>query len=176
MSHRIAWAISVYLSQNSWFPQKLQIHIVQRKHRRLPPWLNLHAQLDCKCSRQPKKKIFSFCSPLLSTDHIYLPSAGCFRETRKPQSSSVKRKWLNLWTMGALLQCLFFFFFFGSSRKRPTSPESSKSTSSGENPACPHIILQFSNPPHILERHSSAVGVLGWTGTSKLMLLLLPKP
>ena len=65
MSHRIAWAISVYLSQNSWFPQKLQIHIVQRKHRRLPPWLNLHAQLDCKCSRQQsfflRKQSFSIC-------------------------------------------------------------------------------------------------------------------
>ena len=116
-------------------------------------------------------KVFFF----KKTIFFYLPSAGCFRATRKPQSSSVKRKCLNLWTMGALLQCLFFFFF-GSSRKRPTSPESSKSTSSGENPACPHIILQFSDPPHILERHSSAVGVLGWTGTSKLMLLLLPKP
>lgn len=35
MFHRIARATGVYLSQNSWFPQKLQIHIVQRKHRQL---------------------------------------------------------------------------------------------------------------------------------------------
>ena len=55
MFHRIARAIGVYLSQNSWFPQKLQIHIVQRKHRRLPPWLTLHAQLDSK-----KKNLFLF--------------------------------------------------------------------------------------------------------------------
>lgn len=124
MFHRIARAIGVYLSQNSWYPKSSRSTLSRENtggyHHDLTSMLN--STVNAVYCQKEKKKAFSFCCPLLSTDHIYLPSAGCFRATRKPWSSTVKRKWLNPWTMGALLQCLFFFYFFGSFPQTPYFP------------------------------------------------------